>query len=53
MIGQMWKDLPEEDRAEYQEEYEMEKAEFDRAMMQYKSSPAFQVSLLLIPEPSP
>jgi hypothetical protein len=43
IIGQMWKELSEEERGDYAEEYEMEKAEYDRAMMQYKSSPAFQV----------
>jgi hypothetical protein len=43
IIGQMWKELPEEERADFAEEYEMDKAEYDRAMMQYKSSPAFQV----------
>jgi hypothetical protein len=43
IIGQMWKELSEEERGDYSEEYEMEKTEYDRAMMQYKSSPAFQV----------
>ena len=43
IIGQMWKELTEEERSEFAEEYEMEKAEYDRAMMQYKNSPAYQV----------
>ena len=43
LYWQMWKDLSEDERSEFAEEYEMEKAEFDRAMMQYKSSPAYQV----------
>lgn len=47
MIGQMWKDLTEDERTEYAEEYEMEKAEYDRAMMQYKNSPAYQVRIVL------
>lgn len=47
MIGQMWKDLTEDERTEFAEEYEMEKAEYDRAMMQYKNSPAYQVRTVL------
>lgn len=47
MIGQMWKDLTEDERTEFAEEYEMEKAEYDRAMMQYKNSPAYQVRIVL------
>ena len=43
IIGQMWKELTEDERSEFAEEYEMEKAEYDRAMMQYKNSPAYQV----------
>ena len=47
IIGQMWKELSEEERGDFAEEYEMDKAECDRAMMQYKSSPAFQVHPLV------
>ena len=43
----MWKDLTEDERTEFAEEYEMEKAEYDRAMMQYKNSPAYQVRIVL------
>ena len=43
MIGHMWKELSEDERSEFAEEYEMEKAEYDRLMMQYRSSPAYQV----------
>ena len=49
IIGQMWKDLSEDERGEYSEEFEIEKAEYDRAMMIYKNSPAYQVCNSLMP----
>ena len=49
IIGQMWKDLSEDERGEYSEEFEIEKAEYDRAMMIYKNSPAYQVCNSLRP----
>ena len=48
IIGQMWKELSEEERGDFAEEYEMDKAKYDRAMMQYKSLPAFQVHPLMM-----
>ena len=41
-VGRMWKELSELDKQEFVDEYEAEKADFDRQMMAYKNSPAFQ-----------
>ncbi len=43
VIGKMWQELSEDEKAEYTEEYETEKTEYDRAMAIYKNSPAYQV----------
>merc|ERR1719468_644060 len=38
IIGQMWRELADEEKQEFNEEYEGDKQEYDRAMAQYKSS---------------
>ncbi|CAJ0945677.1 unnamed protein product, partial [Mesorhabditis belari] len=42
VIGQMWRDTPDNEKQVYQLEYENEKVEYDKAMKQYQNSPAYQ-----------
>ncbi|KAJ6646833.1 SWI/SNF-related matrix-associated actin-dependent regulator of chromatin subfamily E member 1 [Pseudolycoriella hygida] len=41
VIGQMWRDLPEPQKQEFFEEYAIEKAEYEKSLKTYHSSPAY------------
>lgn len=42
VIGQMWRDTPESEKAIFQAEYEVEKNEYEQKMKQYQSSAPYQ-----------
>ena len=41
-IGELWRELPEDEKAVYQSEYDREKVEYDKAMKAYHASPAYK-----------
>jgi len=45
VIGQMWREASEIDKAVYQHEYELEKIEYDKSLKAYHNSSAYQMYL--------
>lgn len=45
VIGQMWREASEQEKAVYQEEYEEEKIEYDKALKAYHNSASYQAYL--------
>ncbi|CAI2738267.1 unnamed protein product [Dicrocoelium dendriticum] len=46
IIGQMWRELPDDEKTLYIEEYDSEKIQYTEALRQYHSSPAYQAWLV-------
>nr|AAW25123.1 SJCHGC08108 protein [Schistosoma japonicum] len=46
IIGQMWRELPDDEKILYVEEYDAEKTQYTELLRQYHSSPAYQAWLV-------
>ncbi|CAH8458526.1 unnamed protein product [Heterobilharzia americana] len=46
IIGQMWRELPDDEKILYMEEYDAEKTQYAELLRQYHSSPAYQAWLV-------
>nr|CAH8822371.1 unnamed protein product [Trichobilharzia regenti] len=46
IIGQMWRELPDDEKMLYMEEYDAEKTQYTELLRQYHTSPAYQAWLL-------
>ncbi|EJW81808.1 hypothetical protein WUBG_07283, partial [Wuchereria bancrofti] len=42
VIGQMWRDAPESEKAIYHQEYDIERQEYEKALKAYHNSAAYQ-----------
>ena len=45
VIGSMWRELPDDEKSHFIEEYENEKVQYNEAIRLYHSSPAYQAWL--------